>query len=60
LGFQPHPDFEAAKAHLGTPSEPLLPIAFGRDGKPFYFSDPYDNPTRIISTLRETCRRWQL
>lgn len=54
LGLKPHPDFEAAKGHLGKPSEELLPIEFGREGKPFYLNGPYDNPERIIAKLRET------
>lgn len=54
LGFEPHPDFAAAKAHLGKPPEELLPIEFGEDGKPFYVSGPYDNPEKIIAKLRET------
>jgi len=53
LGFSPHPDFETAKALLGTPSQPDQSIVFGRDGKPFYVSGPRDQPTRIIATLRE-------
>ncbi len=54
LGLKPHPDFEAAKAHLGKPSEQLLPIEFGRGGEPFYVSGPYDNPEGIIAKLQET------
>ena len=40
LGLKPHPDFEAAKAHLGKPSEEKLSIEFGRQGEPFYVSGP--------------------
>jgi transcriptional regulator with XRE-family HTH domain len=54
LGLKPHRDFEAAKAHLGKPPEKLLPIEFGREGKPCYVSGPYDNPERILAKLRET------
>lgn len=27
------------------------PIRFGREGKPFYISGPYDNPRVVIGTL---------
>jgi hypothetical protein len=53
LGFQPHRDFAKTRSHLGTWSgEPQL--HFGRDGKPFYRSGPYDNPAKILKTLQET------
>lgn len=54
LGLQPHQDFEKAKAHLGERPENLIEIEFGRNGKPFYFSGPYDNTEKIIATLRKT------
>jgi hypothetical protein len=54
LGFSPHADFEAAKAHLDQRIEPLQPIQFGREGKPCYVSGPHDNPNRIVAKLRET------
>lgn len=54
LGLKPHRDFEKTKAHLGTPPEKLLPIEFGKEGKPFYISGPYDNTERIIAKLEET------
>ena len=54
LGLKPHRDFSKAEGHLGQPSENLLPIEFGRKGKPFYISGPYDNPHKIIAKLRET------
>jgi hypothetical protein len=52
-GLKPHPDFERSKPYLGEPPETLLPIEFGRDGKPFYMCGPYDNPDKIIQSLRE-------
>ena len=53
LGFQPHRDFEKARPLLGEWSgQPAL--NFGRNGKPFYFVGPYDNPNKILKTLRET------
>ncbi len=54
LGLKPHRDWTTSKDHLGQPSENLLPIEFGRKGKPFYVSGPYDNPDKIIAKLRET------
>ncbi len=54
LGLQPHKDFEKAKSLLGKRPENLLDIEFGRNGKPFYFSGPYDNAQKILATLRKT------
>lgn len=52
LGLSPHPDFEKLRSHLGEWSgEPK--IQCGRNGKPFYMSGPYDNPNKIIKTLRK-------
>jgi hypothetical protein len=53
LGFSPHPDFAAAEGHLGSWSGPSS-ITFGRSGKPFYISGPYDNPGPVIRTLERT------
>lgn len=53
LGFNPHKDFERAKAHLGDRPEQLIEIEFGHKGKPYYFAGPHDNPNRIIETLRK-------
>jgi hypothetical protein len=53
LGFEPHPDFDAAVAYLGTPAV-SSPIRFGRDGKPFYVSGPYDKPGAVVDTLEAT------
>lgn len=50
LGFEPHPDFAAAEGHLGAWSGPSA-ITFGKDGKPFYVSGPYDDPRPVIRTL---------
>ncbi|MDX2230068.1 MAG: hypothetical protein NW220_10545 [Leptolyngbyaceae cyanobacterium bins.349] len=53
LGLQPHRDFAAVRSHLGTWSgEPKL--NFGKNGKPFYMSGPYDDSMKILKTLRET------
>jgi hypothetical protein len=51
LGFSPHPDFTPAAGHLGAldgPSE----IRFGRNGKPFFMQGPFDDPGRVLRTLR--------
>ncbi|MCY7342574.1 MAG: helix-turn-helix domain-containing protein [Pseudonocardia sp.] len=53
LGFEPHPDFAAARGHLGEWSEASA-ITFGRDGMPFYMSGPHDNPNAVIRTLTRT------
>lgn len=52
LGFQPHRDFAKTRSHLGPWSgEPVL--NFGHNDKPFYVSGPYDNPLKVLKTLRE-------
>jgi hypothetical protein len=52
LGLEPARDFDKrAQHHLGLKPETLIPIEFGRDGKPFYFSGPYDDAEKIIKTL---------
>jgi hypothetical protein len=53
LGFQPHPDFDAAADHLGQWTGPSA-IAFGNDGKPDYIEGPYDNAGHVLATLRRT------
>jgi hypothetical protein len=53
-GFQPHSDFEQAKAILGPQPDRLIPIEYGKDGKPTYVAGPYDNSDRIFQTLTET------
>jgi hypothetical protein len=60
-GFHPHPDFTAQMADLVLDPPDAHPrldnVAFGKDGKPFYISGPYDNEyTRqnIFNTLMRT------
>lgn len=53
LGFEPHPDFAAAEAHLGTQPLQCL-ITFGRDGKPCYVSGPYDDVRSVLRTLERS------
>jgi hypothetical protein len=50
LGFEPHADFMKAADHLGTWEGPSG-ITFGKQGKPYYISGPYDNQRRVIDTL---------
>ncbi len=53
LGFEPHRDFAATQPLLGEWSgQPKL--QFGRHGQPFYINGPYDNPMKVLKTLRET------
>jgi hypothetical protein len=51
LGFEPHADFEESSRLLARPEGPNL-IRFGRDGKPFYINGPYDDPGKVLRTLR--------
>ena len=55
LGFEPAPGFTDAAVHLGTPRGDRPTIGFGRDGKPFYFSGPNDDPRKVVQTLQRTC-----
>ena len=52
LGFEPPRDFSRAATHLGAWTA-SSDIRFGKDGKPFYVSGPYDNPDKIMPTLAE-------
>lgn len=53
LGLEPDPDYAKCAGHLGKWSGPS-DITFGRDGKPLYIAGPYDDPFRVVSTLRKT------
>jgi len=62
LGFEPHADFYQQKADLVLDPPDAHPrvnkLKFGKDGKPFYISGPYDSQMKIqaiLSTLRRTC-----
>jgi hypothetical protein len=50
LGCAPHPDFEAARGHLGELREPCA-ITFGCEGRPLYIAGPHDDPIEIMKTL---------
>jgi len=56
LGFDPHPDFQQTRAHLGPWTGPSA-VTFGRNGKPTYISGPHDNPERVLRTLRRAVGR---
>lgn len=56
LGFEPHPDYAAAREHLGEWSGQSV-ITFGRHGKPFYFQGPYDDATAVLRTLDKSVGR---
>jgi hypothetical protein len=53
LGLKPHPDFAAAKDHLGEWNHKTK-LEFGRDGKPFFMAGPYDNVNKIMRTMTQT------
>src|SRR3954464_7406988 len=53
LGFAPHPDFAAARGHLGELNEPCA-FTFGRQGRPLYVPGPYDDPFAVMLALKET------
>jgi hypothetical protein len=56
LGFEPHADFTAAAPYLEPWTGPSA-ITFGRDGKPFYMSGPYDDAASITKTLERSAGR---
>ncbi len=55
-GFKPQKDYKWSRLILeprGTLEAPYK-LTFGKDGKPFYVSGPYDNPQAIIARLEKT------
>jgi hypothetical protein len=61
LGFDPHPDFYKQKADKILDPPDAHPrtngVTFGKDGKPFYVSGPYDTEMKsksVINTLMRT------
>lgn len=56
LGFEPHPDFEAARGPLGSWTGPSA-IGFGQHGTPMYVQGPYDDPHRVLRTLERSVGR---
>jgi hypothetical protein len=60
LGLPPHPDYAKAMLLFGDidPAQSNAQFEFGKDGKPFFVSGPYDTPERcrqILATLTNTC-----
>ena len=60
LGFPPHADYQRARQIFGDLDAMSCPTeyVFGKDGKPFFMSGPYDTPAkcrRIIDTLTRRC-----
>jgi hypothetical protein len=53
FGVEPHPDFAAAAAHLGTWTGTSA-ITFGLEGKPFYIQGPHDDPKAIAAALERS------
>lgn len=54
LGFQPHKDFKVSEYILDpVDSVEYIDIEFGQNGKPFYFSGPFDNAGLIINQLKK-------
>jgi hypothetical protein len=53
LGLEPHADFAKSKPHLGLRPDSLIPIEFGKDGKPYYINGPFDNPDKILAKLHQ-------
>jgi hypothetical protein len=56
FGFKPQKDYKWSRLILekrGILPE-TSPITFGRAGKPFYVSGPYDNAEAIIARLEKT------
>ncbi len=53
LGFDPHPDFEVCRGHLGTWSGSSA-IEFGFHGKPLFVRGPHDDAQKVIRTLEQS------
>lgn len=53
-GFEPHPDFKLGGMVLDPPAPSRHKLEFGKDGKPFYVSRPYDNARAIVDKLEKT------
>ncbi len=60
IGMEAHPDYKEAKKIFGdiNTEECSDEFVFGKDGKPFYFSGPYDTQEKIkkiVNKLTKTC-----
>ena len=60
LGFQPHPDYHKMMADLVLDPPDAHPrqdhVTFGKNGKPFYVSGPYDDERKVASVVRTLTR----
>ena len=59
LGFEPHPDYKLPRKILNDidASECAVEFTFGKDGKPFFVSGPYDSEARIRQVIDTLQRR---
>lgn len=60
LGFRPHKDYKKAKYIFGAvdSSECVESFEFGKDGKPYYISGPFDSSQKVEKirrTLTKSC-----
>jgi hypothetical protein len=51
LGFEPHQDTSAALKFLGPRPETLLPLSYGKAGKPVFINGPDDDVSEVMQTL---------
>lgn len=51
LGFEPHPDAVEALSVFGPRPESLLPLEFGKNGRPVYVNGPEDDVNKILDAL---------
>jgi hypothetical protein len=51
LGLEPHPDGIEALKVLGPRPETLLPLKFGKNGRPTFINGPEDDVFKTINTL---------
>jgi hypothetical protein len=51
LGFEPHPDGIEAFKVLGPRPETLLPLEFGKNGRPTFINGPEDDIFKTMNTL---------
>jgi hypothetical protein len=56
LGFEPHPDFEKCRGHLGPWAGPA-PIEFGYRGEAYFIQGPHDDVATILRTLDRSVGR---
>lgn len=59
LGLAPHPDYARAAKLFGSIDPAACPVryTYGKDGKPFYVSGPYESPAQSRKILNTLARR---